>query len=212
MRFAMGEAVMVVAPFDPSKSVTFDLAHGQVHLDGAPSRVLVPAAGLLGICAAAGADATAALGRAIGESMGRRVASRFAASAEGSGGARAASLESVVDHLGGELALAGLGSFAIERWGRALVLVVDQSPLGAEGDGLLAAVLESAVGEATGRSVRTGLLGRDAVRARFLVAAAAALQKVKGWLEEGSSWGDALAKLHAPAPAGEARGDTRGDA
>jgi hypothetical protein len=197
--------VMAIGPFDPAKSVTFDLTHGQVHLEGAPSRVLVPAAALAAICAAAGADATAALGRALGEAMGRRIATRFGGEAEGATSVRSASLEAIVDHLGGELALAGLGSLGIERWGRALVLVVDQSPLGAQGDGLLAAVLESALEQATARSVRTGLLGRDAVRTRFLVAAPPALERVRAWIGDGLSWGEALTRLHAAAPA--ARGE-----
>jgi hypothetical protein len=112
-------------------------------------------------------------------------------------------VESVLEHLGGELALAGLGSLGLERWGRALVLVVDQSPLGANGDPLLESVLAAAVEAAAGRSARAVLLGRDGVRARFLVTGDAGVAKVKAWLAEGSTWGDALVRLHAPARANE---------
>src|SRR5689334_22347123 len=112
--------------FDPSQALTFDLAHGLVHLEGAPSRLLVPADGLLVLARAAGPAAVATFGRSLGDAMGRRVASRLA-EAEG---VRAATVEVVVEHLGGELALIGLGSLGLERWGRALVMVVDQSPLG----------------------------------------------------------------------------------
>ncbi len=54
------EEMMPDLRFDPSKAVTFDLTHGLVHLEGAPSRVLVPAEALLALAAAAGAEATAA--------------------------------------------------------------------------------------------------------------------------------------------------------
>lgn len=181
--------------FDPSQALTFDLAHGLVHLEGAPSRLLVPADGLLVLARAAGPAAVAAFGRSLGDAMGRRVASRLA-EAEG---VRGATVEVVVEHLGGELALAGLGSLGLERWGRALVMVVDQSPLGAEGDGLLEAVLAAALEAAAGREARALLLGRDAVRARFLIAGSAGIEKVRAWLGEGVAWGDALVRLHTPA-------------
>jgi hypothetical protein len=203
--------------FDPSKAVTFDLESGLVHLDGAPSRVLVPASALGALCAAAGAEAAAAFGRELGTAMGRRLASRFAASGaaaggepaagegapDGSAGVRGATLEAVVDHLGGELALAGLGTLGIERWGRALVMVLDHCPLGPGSSGLLAAVLEGALGAATGRTARALLLDRDAVRARFLIGGGAAVDRVRAWLAGGASWGEALVKLHA-APRGDA--------
>ena len=64
--------------FDPSKSVTFDLAHGLVRLEGAPEGLLVPADALAALVAAVGAEAAAAFGRSLGEAMGQRVAGRLA--------------------------------------------------------------------------------------------------------------------------------------
>lgn len=183
--------------FDPSQAVTFDLTHGLVHLEGAPSRLLVPAAALMALAGAAGADATAAFARAIGEAMGHRVAARLGG--EG-GGVGAASIELVVEHLRGELALAGLGSLGLERWGRAAVLVVDQSPLGAAGDGVLEGVLAAAIAACAGRSAHAVRLGRDGVRARFLLAGQAGVEKIRAWLAEGVPWGDALVRLHEPPP------------
>jgi len=177
--------------FDPSKAVTFDLGNGLVHVEGTPSLLLVPGSAL-----------TAAFGRAIGEPMGRRLAGRFS-EAEGSVGE--ASLETVVDHLGGEIAIAGIGSLELERWGHALILVIDHSPLGAGGDELIEAILAAAMEAATGRRVRTLALARDATRVRFLVAGNAAVEKARAWLADGMSWGEALAKLHSKSPA--ARGD-----
>jgi hypothetical protein len=179
--------------FDPSKAVTFDLTQGLVHLEGA--RLLVPAAALLALAAAAGPDARAVFTRTLGEAMGRRVADRL--SGDGVG---AAAVDVVIEHLGGELALAGLGSLGLERWGRAVVLVVDHSPLGAEGDPLLEGVLAGAIVAAAGRAALALHLGREGARARFLLGSAAGVAKVRDLLAGGVPWGDALVRLHAPSP------------
>jgi hypothetical protein len=201
--------------FDPSKAVKFDLQHGLVHRDGAPPIVLVPLGGLLALCAAAGNEAGHVFGRAVGAAMGGRVASRLQvaageASAASEGGApagavRTATLDAVVEHLGGELALGGFGSLSIERWGRALVLVVDHAPLGGAGDVLLEAILEGAIAAASGRTVRAGLLGREQERARFFVGSNAAIEQVWTWIADGTSWAEALVKLQGPEDA-DARG------
>ncbi|AKT36322.1 hypothetical protein [Chondromyces crocatus] len=202
--------------FDPSKAVMFDLENGLVHLEGAPSRVLTPAAALGALCNAAGAEATTAFGREMGMAMGRRLAERLsvaagprpssspvaATSAGPSAGSaatrsvRATSLESLVEHLGGELALAGLGTLAVERWGQALVMVLDQCPLDARADRLLEAVFEGALEAAAGRTARALRLDRDPSPARFLIANGNAVAQVRSWLASGMSWEEALAKLH----------------
>jgi hypothetical protein len=181
--------------FDPAKAVTFDLTHGLVHLEGAHSRLLVPADAFIALARAAGAEASSGFARAMGEAMGRRVAGRLSAE-----GVAAAPVEVVVEHLGGELALAGLGSLGLERWGKAAVLVVDQSPLGPEGDSLLEGVLAASVEAAAGRPVHALCLGRDGVRARFLLGGHAGVHKVRAWLAEGIPWGEALVRLHTPSP------------
>lgn len=193
--------------FDPSQAVTFDLTQGLVHLEGAPARLLVPAAALLALATAAGAEATATFAHALGEAMGRRVEGRL--TAEGVG---AAPVDVVVEHLGGELALAGLGSLGLERWGRAVVLVVDHSPLGAEGDALLEGVLAGAVAVAAGRAALALRLGRDGGRARFLLGSDAGVTKVRAWLSEGVPWGEALVRLHAPGPVAPSPMAHRGEA
>jgi len=199
---------MTVARYRPDHDVTFDFAHGLVHLSGAPARVLVPAEALGALCAAAGDEAVAAFGRALGHAMGLRVAARLAMlsepenAAEAGSGARSASVETMVDHLGAELSLAGLGSLGMERWGHALAVVVDHCPLGARGDRLLEAVIGEAVGSATARHVHAVVLARDGVRARLLLTNATTAGRVRAWLDEGVAWGDALTRLHAaPAPA-----------
>jgi hypothetical protein len=186
-------------PFDPTKAVTFDLAHGLVHLEDAPSRVLVPAEALAALAEAAGPDQARSFARTLGEPLGRRVARRLS----DGGGPRAASIDAVMEHLAGELALAGLGVLSLERWGRALVLVVDQCPLGKKGEALLAGVLEGAVGAAGGVDLHCVPLMSDGPRTRVLLSAAAAADRVRGWIKEGVSFGDVLVRLHGST---EARG------
>ena len=190
-------------PFDPSKAVTFDLARGLVQQEGALSGLIVPAESLAALARAAGPEASRAFGRGVGEAIGRRVAGHLAEI----DGVRAAGVGAVVEHLGGELAMTGLGSLSVERWGRALVLVIDQSPLGAGGDGLLESVLAGALEAAMGERSSVIVLARDGLRVRFLVTGLSTADKVRAWLSEGISWGDALVRLHDPQSATTPRGD-----
>jgi len=195
--------------FDPSQLVTFDMQFGHVHLDGAPTRVMVPADALAAVCCAAGDDATRALGRAMGDAMGRRVRVRLDDEhtdvAQRQQSLRSATLDDVIEHLAGELALCGIGALSAERWGKALVLVVDQSPLERHadaagfGDVLTASVLEGALVSAAGAEAAVVLLDRDGVRARFLAVSPAAAAIARERLAASESWGSIIAALHVGA-------------
>lgn len=188
---------MSSSEFDPTEAVTFDLAYGHIHLDGAPTRVMVPAETLVTLCRAAGSEVAAATGHTLGEAMGRRAAVRLGGSADNRHqAARKSSFEAVISEMAGELALTGFGALSAERWGKALVLVVDQSPLGAEGDELLAAILKSALVALVDRPVVVIKLQRDDVRARFVAVSESAAADVRARLDRGDSWGDVLAALH----------------
>ena len=180
---------MAQAQFDPSRAVTFDLSRGRVALDQASSRVLVPSDLLLDLCASAGDDARKDFGRRLGTECGRRAADRLG------DGRTEASLEIVLGHLGGELALVGLGNLGLERWGKALVMTLDGSPTGAAGDTLLAAVLEGALQRLFGRDSAAVKLGRDGDLVRFLIASAKTAASVEQSLQKGSAWGAVLADL-----------------
>jgi hypothetical protein len=180
--------------------VTFDLDRGHVVCEGDTRSLLVPATALAGLVASAGADAAARFGREIGAALGRRIATRLGGAGDlGAAAVRGASLEAIVAELGGEVALAGLGALSLERWGRALVLTVDGSPLDGPGDALLEGALGAAVGACSGREVVAVRLAREGQRVRFLVTGAAAAQRLRGWLAGGAPWADALARLHEPA-------------
>ncbi len=174
--------------FDPSYALEFDIGRGQIRMANAAERVVVPCDALLALCQGASEDAVRDFGRRLGTEAGRVMNDRL-------GQAWQASLETVVEHLGGELALMGLGSLGLERWGQALVLSISHSPLGAGGDLLLGSVLEGAMQRSFGRDVVAIKLVRDADQVRFLIAGHSGAHRVTDWLAQGVSWGDALSRL-----------------
>ena len=184
--------------FDPKKAVTFDLPAGQVRLTAGTDTsraVIVPAAALSAVANAAGETAARELGLATGRMLGARVATRL----ESPAAVRDASLDRVVAELATELAVVGLGTLALERWGRALIATITDSPIdGAAGDALLAAVIEGMLASSSGRDVRTLPLARTGNLLRVLVANVASIERVVTMLGEGVSWGDAITRLHAP--------------
>lgn len=181
--------------FDPSYTVEFDLGRGQIAVRGSAERVLIPADALSALLAGSEGEARKDFARRLGTEAGRRTAERL-------GDTSRSEIEAVVEHLGGDLAVMGLGSLGLERWGKALVFTVTGSPLGAAGDDVLAAVLEGAMQRAFGRDVGAVRLARDDAHARFLVTSRAGAELVQGWLSSGSSWGDALARFHAGSSGG----------
>jgi len=179
--------------FNPSGSVNFDLVRGRVDCGG--DHVLLPADALLDLCRHASEEALIDFGRRLGTTAGRRVAERLGDATNRAG------LEEVLDHLGGELALIGLGSLGLERWGRALVLVIDGGPFGQQLDRLLGAVLEGALQRAFGRDCHAVKLTRDDRRVRFLVTSASGASRVTEWLSGGVAYGDVLVRLQTQAGA-----------
>lgn len=181
---------MTHPPFNPAQSVQFDLGRGRVEFGDAVPRLLIPADALLELCRGASAEAQRDFGHRLGAEAGRRAASRLV------GGAGRASIDAVVDHLGGDFALLGVGSFGIERWGRALIVTLTDSPLGTEGDSMLAAIIEGAIQRALSRDCHAVALGRSDGVARFAVLGRDAALSMRRWLGEGVAWTGALARLN----------------
>lgn len=173
--------------FDPSHSVEFNLARGLVKVEGASPRLLIPADAIAALVSSASDDARKDFAHRVGSEAGRRAAERLP---EG------ASLEAVVDHLGGEFALMGLGSFSIERWGKALVVTFSHAPFGPEGDELLATIVEGALQRAFGRATRVVPIHRDHPDVKLLVVSRSAAEKVRAWLSSGASYTEVLGRLH----------------
>jgi len=175
---------------DTAEKVRFDLASGSVRAGEGERLVLMPCSALEQLGRSAGVDVACGLSRTMGAAIGMAVVARFGSS----DAVRAASLEAVVDALGSELAVSGWGAVSLERWGRAMVMIVEHPPV--EEGQYLAALLEGALREATGRAVRCLPLGRDGV-ARFLVAGDGAAARARAWLAEGVAWGDVLVRLQS---------------
>jgi hypothetical protein len=173
---------------DLSGSIRFDLQSGAVHIGDDEKGVVVPADVLKALVANAPSEVRARVGRSLGAYLGRGVVRRAAGATAllGSGLEHAASL------LAAELALAGLGSCNLERWGRALVVHMVGAPSVAPD--FLVSVIEGALAASTGRAVYCALLS-EADGVRVLVASEQAAIRVRGWLDEGTSFGDALVRL-----------------
>jgi hypothetical protein len=178
---------MSAASFNATQSVRFDLAHGAVRAGASDDRLLlVPLAALMDLARSAPNEAVEALGSALGSAIGRGAARRIANATE-------SSLEEFVTQLAGEAALAGIGLLSLERWGRALVVVLEDSPLFAP---MVSPLVGAAVQAATGRNVSTALLSLDERSARVLVSSEGAIARVRAWIASGVPWGDAITKLH----------------
>lgn len=143
-----------------------------------------------------GSDTARDFGRRIGTEMGRRVSSRLGDKT------KQATVEDMLGELGAELALTGLGSLGVERWGRALVMTVQNSPLGPRGDALLASLLEGAIQRALGRDAAVVSIGRNENEARLLVVSRKTAARVEQWLAAGTPWTEALSRLHQSAAHG----------
>lgn len=181
---------MDTSTFDPTRAVVFDLARGQVALEGGGSVLLLPADVVATACSQLDATIVRQLGTALGRQAGARSRTRL-------GQAVGATLEAVVEQLGGELSLGGFGVLSIERWGRALVVRIEGYPLAGQGQELLAGFIEGALLVLAEREVTALPLERTAQSLRLLLCSKAAAARVKGWLLAGASWGDALASLQS---------------
>ena len=105
-----------------------------------------------------------------------------------------ASTEAWVEHVGGDLALLGLGNLSAERWGRVLVLAVANAPQGAEA--LLASVVEGTLQRALGREVTAFSLARGGETLRLAILNRRAAERAREWQNEGASWVQILERLH----------------
>lgn len=169
----------MAASFDPTHAVRFDLPNGSVRAGGESGErvLLVPTNALDDLVLSAPPEAVEALGRALGAAIGRRAALHVSVND--------APIDVFVTQLAGEAAIAGVGALSIERWGRALVVVVEDSPLVGT---LLAPLVASAVEAASGRRVSCALLSRDEHAARVLLASDRGVAQVRKWIASGIPW------------------------
>jgi hypothetical protein len=184
--------------------VDFDLSRGRVDRRTAAEGkgehdeqvVLVPVASLASLEKIAGLEVTKQFARSIGVSFGRRVAAKLGVD----DGVAKSSLEGFVSALATEIAVSGWGVLHMERWGRAMVLVVEHAPTLPAG--AFAALLEGAVEAAAAREVHAvALAGATGERAegsaaRVLIVSAKSAEHARRWLVEGASEADVIRRLH----------------
>ncbi len=179
---------MVQAKFDPALALKFDLGRGAVSQVGVGPRLILPVEVLTKLLESAGADAARDAGHHLGAEIGRRVLATLGDDLSD------AAPEVVLEHLGGELALLGLGSLGFERWGQALVFVV-QGGLPEAADDFVAALFDGALLRLLGKSTRAVRVARGDGQVRYLMASVSAADRVAGWLSAGVPWGEALTRL-----------------
>lgn len=186
-------------PMSTFGTLSFDLAEGLVRLDD-ETRLVVPVAALVALFRTASPAGRRAFGRAMGESIGHVAGNRLASQAEMPHALVDASPELALSELSAAWALAGLGALGMERWGKALLLVIEGSPLGEEGDELCETMLESALVTSTDKPARVAWIERKGALARFFVGSQAATERVQRELERGTSWAEALRMLQGAKP------------
>jgi ribosomal protein L18 len=168
----------------------FDLTTGQVKTDSGERWLLIPLSALDELTQTAGAASAGRLARSLGVSIGRRAATKLGSI----DGVRGASLEAFVSELAFEVAVSGWGSLTLERWGKALVLVLDHAPV--KEHGVVASLLEGAIEAAAGREVHgAALAGEGPVR--VLLASEKTAEQARLWSAEGIAAGEVIARLHA---------------
>lgn len=179
---------MASPAFDPNGAVRFDVKNGAASDARGARLVLVPASAIEALERTT-PGALAQLGTEVGRACGSRVAARLG----GDAGVRGATLETVVTHLAGELAIAGVGAVHLERWGRAMVVVVANP--GVNSDAFLSAAIGGALHAAAGREVAVAPLGREGTTGRYFVGTPQTAMKAKSLVSQGKAWGEILAIL-----------------
>jgi hypothetical protein len=178
----------MISRFDPTRAVVFDFARGRLRDDEGETRLNLPASALVRLFEAAGEQATRAFAAEIGVEIGRRVLGRFKQEAED------APVEAWADHLGGQVALLGLGDLSVERWGRALVFRVRGVPRDLEG--VVGVLFEAALHRAFGWEVRLPGFpqGQDAA---FLAVSPATAERIYQLAAGGAGLAEAIEALHS---------------
>lgn len=176
---------MASQPFDPNGAVRFDLRSGSASDSRGARLVLVPSSAFEFL----DADALTQIGEKIGRACGARVAAHLG----GDRGVREAEIEVAITHLAGELAIAGVGSVHIERWGRALVAILTNPSV--TNEAFIGAVLAGAFSAASGRDIYAASLGRDRGEARYFLGSQATADRARSLAQQGKGYAEIVATI-----------------
>jgi hypothetical protein len=173
--------------FDPTRAIVYDLARGQLRDDEGASRLNLPVHLLLRLCRHAGPEGSSEFAQALGAELGRRVTDKLGA------GKDAANVEVWTEHLGGQLALVGLGDLKVEQWGRALVLRISGPP--ADMTKILEGILAGALQRGLSRKA-TAIGFERGNETEFLIVSDDAAGRVRSLAEGGATLGQIVEELH----------------
>jgi hypothetical protein len=176
-------------PFDPTHAVAFDLPKGAVTDRTDARLVLLPADALAELLDGLQAPAARKLGAALGASLGGRLAKALG----GKEAVAAAPLPVVVEQLAGEFAIAGLGVASLERWGKALTLVLEGGAIVHEV--FLTGVVGGAFEAANGGAIFPVVAGKEPGRVRILLLGERGALRARALLGEGKSFADVVLRL-----------------
>lgn len=181
---------MTQSAFDAAGALHFDLARGNLTLDGKVPAIAVPTSALDALFKRAPADIVEGFGKRLGNQAADLVRDRV--------GDRKLllDLEAVNEQLGGALALLGLGDLQMERWGMALVVKLKSMTLRSGHVAIARSALESAFFQLFERPVKAVAVAHDETSVKLVVVAPEVAAKVEAWVAQGLSFGELLNQLH----------------
>jgi hypothetical protein len=180
--------------FDPARSISFDLGRGEVRLTSGEQHILLSPSVVSTLLERS--PFAREIGRSSGEAIAERARNRARSADET---LRGVHLAKVVDLVGGELALLGIGNLRIERWGKALLFVLDPCPLDARADSFLAGLIEGAVYVAGGREVGAVVVDRGEDLVRLFVGTKATVTAAEAMRNEGALFTEVVSRLQEQA-------------
>ena len=173
--------------FDPTRAIVFDLARGQLRDSEGARRLNLPNDLVLRLYRESAPEVRRDFAQALGTDLGRRVSDSFGSAV------RAESVEAWTEHLGGQLALIGLGNLRVERWGKGLVLRVEGSPV--ETAQLLKEVLSGALQRGLGGEIAL-VAFEDVDSIAYLVLSPESARQAEELVQQGKSLSGVLESLH----------------
>ncbi len=173
--------------FDPTRAIVFDLARGQLRDAEGARRFNLPIELVMRLYRQAPDEVRQDFAQGLGSDLGRRVSESLGSEA------RSASVEVWTEHLGGQIALMGLGNLRVERWGKGLVLRLEG--VASETFELVRNLLIGALQRALGHDVALVAFEEEQSVA-FLVLSEQSALKAEALVQQGETLARVVESLH----------------
>lgn len=173
----------------------FHLAEGRVATRERALQVVIPASALLQLQSELDVDQLVNFGAALGEEVAGRLLQEIP-------DPRTASAAVVVDHLGAQLAVMGLGSLSVEFWGEAMVFVLVGCPLltpagsNQPGESVMSGLLQAVLLRTFGQAARVLPLQKQQQTTRWLVCNETVAGLLDEWVNIGLGAAEVLTRLN----------------